>query len=189
MAMSKVARVVACVGLPVLIGTGLPGAAAAAPVQAARSSTPRMLGVDPVGGAGPAPHTSTAVPAATGVTIQGASPPLAYQSGPVMATTGNGVTVHAVYWAPVSYGFPSGFKATMNGFLDDVADGTVDADLPDRRKDQILGLHAAAELAFVADPHRLRLALDEALSGQDMLDLARPDAERERAERPVRGGV
>ena len=38
-------------------------------------------------------------------------------------------------------------------------------------------------------PHRLGLVRDEALRGEDVLDLARADAERERAERAVRRGV
>ena len=41
----------------------------------------------------------------------------------------------------------------------------------------------------VEDPHRLRAALRERLRGQHVLDLARADAERQRAERAVRGGV
>ena len=44
------------------------------------------------------------------------------------------------------------------GVLDDVADGAVDAHLADRAEDQVLGRDAEAELALVADPHRLRLA-------------------------------
>src|SRR5205814_1640856 len=58
------------------------------------------------------------------------------------------------------------------GVLDDVADRAVDAHLPDRAEDEVLGGHAEAELALVADAHRLRLALDEALGGEDVLDLA-----------------
>jgi hypothetical protein len=44
-------------------------------------------------------------------------------------------------------------------------------------QDQVLGGHAEAELALVADPHRLGLGLGEALGGEDVLDLARADAE------------
>ena len=56
-------------------------------------------------------------------------------------------------------------------------------------EDQVLGGDAEAELALVADPHRLRLALDQALRGEHVLDLARADAERQRAEGAVGGGV
>ena len=42
---------------------------------------------------------------------------------------------------------------------------------------------------MVEDPHRPRLRLDEALGGEHVLDLARPDPERERAEGSVRRGV
>ncbi len=41
-----------------------------------------------------------------------------------MGATGAGVTVHAIYWVPPGYAFPAGFAVTMNGFLDDVADGS-----------------------------------------------------------------
>ena len=44
-------------------------------------------------------------------------------------------------------------------------------------------------VALVADAHRLGLALDEALGGQHVLDLARADAEGQRAEGAVGGGV
>jgi hypothetical protein len=132
MAMSKMARIVASVGLPVLVGAGSPqmalAAPAPAPAPAAQPAAPRVLGVVPAGGTGTAPRTSTALAGRTGVTIQGAAPPLQYWNGPVMATTGAGVTVHAIYWAPSGYGFPSGFKGTMNGFIDDVADGSGQSD-------------------------------------------------------------
>ena len=44
-------------------------------------------------------------------------------------------------------------------------------------------------MAFDAHLARLGLALQQALRGQHVLDLARADAEGERAERAVRGGV
>ena len=75
------------------------------------------------------------------------------------------------------------------GVLDHVTDGAGDADLADRGQDQVLGGDAEAELALVADPHRPRLGLDQALGGQHVLDLAGADPERQRAERAVRGGV
>ena len=70
-----------------------------------------------------------------------------------------------------------------------MAGHAADADLADRAEDQVLGGHAEAELALVADAHRARLVLDQALRREHVLDLARADAERERAERAVRGGV
>ena len=65
----------------------------------------------------------------------------------------------------------------------------VDADLADRRENHVLGGHAEAELALVADPHRARLALHQALGGEHVLDLGGADPEGERAERAVRRGV
>src|SRR3954447_14367829 len=73
--------------------------------------------------------------------------------------------------------------------LDDVSDRAVDAHLPDGAEDEILGGDAEAEVALVADAHRLGLGLDEALGGEDVLDLARADAEGQRAERAVRRRV
>ena len=75
------------------------------------------------------------------------------------------------------------------GVLDDVADRAVDAHLADRAEDQVLGRDAEAQLALVADAHRLGLALHEALGGEHVLDLAGADAEGQRAEGAVRGGV
>src|SRR3954447_9356598 len=76
-----------------------------------------------------------------------------------------------------------------SGVLDDVADRAGDADLADRRQDQVLGGDAVAELAFVADAHRPGLALHEALRREHVLDLAGADPERERAARAAGGGV
>ena len=45
------------------------------------------------------------------------------------------------------------------------------------------------ERPVVADPHRAGLGLHQALGGEHVLDLARPDPERQRAERAVGGGV
>ena len=86
---------------------------------------------------------------------------------------------------------PSIESASMAGAgeLDDVADGAVDAHLADRAEDQVLGGDAGAERAVVVDAHRLRAWLHEALRGQHVLDLARADAEGERAERAVRRRV
>src|SRR5215218_2427486 len=75
------------------------------------------------------------------------------------------------------------------GVLDHMAGRAAGAHLADRAEDQVLGGDAEAELALVADHHRARLALRERLGGEHVLDLARADAEGERAERSVRGGV
>ena len=75
------------------------------------------------------------------------------------------------------------------GVLDDVPGETADAEPPERAEDQVLGGHAEAELALVADPHRARLVLDHALRGEHVLDLGGADPEGERAEGAVRGGV
>ena len=53
------------------------------------------------------------------------------------------------------------------------------------REDQVLGGDAVAELARVADPHRLRPALDQGLGGEHVLDLGGADPEGERAEGAV----
>jgi len=67
--------------------------------------------------------------------------------------------------------------------------GAVDPDLTDRGKDQVLRGHAETGRALVADPHRTRLGLHQALRREDVLDLACADAEGERTERAVGGGV
>src|SRR5262249_26690474 len=73
--------------------------------------------------------------------------------------------------------------------LDHVAGGAAHADLPQRAEDEVLGGHAEAQLALVADAHRARLLLNHALRREHVLDLARADAERERPEGAVGGGV
>ena len=52
-----------------------------------------------------------------------------------------------------------------------------------------LAVQPGPELAGVVDPHRLGPPLGQRLGRQHVLDLARADAERERAERAVGGGV
>ena len=73
--------------------------------------------------------------------------------------------------------------------LEDVAGRAADADLRDEREDHVLGADARRQRAVDADLQRLRLALQQALRREHVLDLARADAERERAERAVRRGV
>jgi hypothetical protein len=73
--------------------------------------------------------------------------------------------------------------------LEDVAGATADPDSGDEGQDDVLRADAGGEASV--DPHlvRLRFALEEGLGGKDHLDLARPDAECQRTERPVRGRV
>ena len=63
------------------------------------------------------------------------------------------------------------------------------ADLADDREDHVLGGDAGRQLAVDGDAHVLRLALDQRLRGEHVLDLARADAVRERTEGAVRRGV
>jgi PKD repeat protein len=54
---------------------------------------------------------------------QGGHPPLLYAGGAVVgtpSTTGEN-TVHAIFWAPTGYAFPSGYEAGITTFLTDVA--------------------------------------------------------------------
>ncbi len=73
--------------------------------------------------------------------------------------------------------------------LEHVAGAAADADPGDEREDDVLGRHAVIEPAVDAHLVRLRVALEERLGGEDHLDLARPDPERERAEGSVRRRV
>src|SRR5439155_23488577 len=75
------------------------------------------------------------------------------------------------------------------GILDRVPDAAVGADAADRAEDEVLGAHPVAQLALVEDAHRTGPALLEGLGGQDVLDLAGPDPERERAESAVGRGM
>jgi hypothetical protein len=70
-----------------------------------------------------------------------------------------------------------------------VAGHAADAELPERAEDEVLGGDAEAEVALVDDAHGARLVLDHALRGEHVLYLAGADAECERAEGSVRGGV
>ena len=59
----------------------------------------------------------------------------------------------------------------------------------DRAEDDVLRRDPERQLARVEDPHRLRMQPRKALRREHVLDLGRPDAEGERAERTVRRGV
>ena len=63
------------------------------------------------------------------------------------------------------------------------------ADLGDDREHDVLRGDAGRQVAFDRDRHRARPLLGERLGREHVLDLARADAERERAERAVRRRV
>lgn len=56
-------------------------------------------------------------------------------------------------------------------------------------EDDVLGGHAVAERAVDLDAHVERTRLEERLRREDVLDLGRANAERERTERAVRARV
>ena len=70
-----------------------------------------------------------------------------------------------------------------------MAGAAVDADRADDVQDQVLGADAGRQFAFDIDRQGLGLALQQTLGGQHVADLAGADAEGQRAERAVGGGV
>ena len=77
----------------------------------------------------------------------------------------------------------------LAGVLEDVAGPAADPDPGDQREDDVLGADAGGQPAVDPDLVGLRVALEQGLGGEDHLDLAGPDPERQRAERAVRAGV
>src|ERR1019366_7644141 len=73
--------------------------------------------------------------------------------------------------------------------LEDAAGAAADADAGYQREDDVLGGNAGGEAAVHMHLESLRGALQEALGGQHLLDLAGADAEGQRAERAMGGGV
>ncbi len=73
------------------------------------------------------------------------------------------------------------------GKLEDAACAAADTDFGDEREDDVLGRDAWPQRAIHLHREALRLALQQALRGQDVLHFAGADAEGERAKRPVRG--
>ena len=73
--------------------------------------------------------------------------------------------------------------------LDAVASAAAGRDLADEIKNHVLGRDTRAKLAVDAKLERLGLRLQQRLRGQDVLDFAGADAERERTERAVSRGV
>ena len=70
-----------------------------------------------------------------------------------------------------------------------MADTASGADLRDHGQDQVLGRHAEGQAPGHRDRHEGRPGLGQGLGGQHVLDLAGADAERQRAEGAVGGGV
>ena len=99
---------------------------------------------------------------------------------------GAGLDRHVADRHPLLHGQPADRLA---GVLDAVADAAAGREPADEIEDQVLGRDARAEPAIDADLHRLRLVLQERLGGQHVLDFAGADAEGQRAEGAVRGGV
>ena len=71
------------------------------------------------------------------------------------------------------------------GVLEDVAGPAADPDPGDEGEDDVLRADTRGQPALDPDLVGLRVALEEGLGGEDHLDLAGPDPERERPERPV----
>ena len=80
-------------------------------------------------------------------------------------------------------------RMAVAAVLDDRADAAADAERPDDAEHQVLGGAAGRQVAVDGDRHGLRLDLAQRLGGQHVLDLGGADAERQRAERAVGGGV
>ena len=68
-------------------------------------------------------------------------------------------------------------------------DATGRTDSGDDRQHQVFRSDAMPGHTLEADPHRFRLALPQALGRHHMRDLGRTDAECQRAQRTVRGGM
>src|SRR5204863_8023130 len=71
----------------------------------------------------------------------------------------------------------------------DVAVAAGDASFSDDGEDEVLCGYALGTLSMHKNVKRLRPRLHEALRGEDVFDFAGANAERQRAERAVRGGV
>ncbi len=77
----------------------------------------------------------------------------------------------------------------LAAILDDVARAARDADLADDGENQVLRRDARGQPSAHVDGERARLALQQALGRENVADLRRADAERERAERAMRARV
>ena len=88
---------------------------------------------------------------------------------------------HALFHRQAADGFACEFK--------DMTRPAADADLGDQREDNIFGRNAFGQSPIHADFISLGFFLQEALRGEDMLHFGGADAECQRAERAMRGGV
>ena len=92
----------------------------------------------------------------------------------------------------VADGHPGLHRELLDGgaaVLQDVALAAAGADPGDDRQDQVLGGDAVGQFALDRDRHGLGAGQRQRLGGQHVLDLAGADAERQRAEGAVGGGV
>ncbi len=78
---------------------------------------------------------------------------------------------------------------TLTGVLNDVSGTAGCSKLADQVQDHVFGGDAARQLAVDSQLHCLRLELQQSLCGQNVLDFAGPDPERQRSEGAVRGRV
>ena len=102
------------------------------------------------------------------------------------AGTGTGLDRHVADGHPALHRERPDRRAAV---LEHVALPAAGADLRDDRQDDVLRRDAGAQRPLDGDRHRLEGLERQGLRGQDVLDLARADAERHGAERPVGRGV
>ena len=98
----------------------------------------------------------------------------------------------AAFDGHVANGHAAVHREGTNGFaavFSDMAGAAADADFADDGEDEVLGGDAAGALAVDEDVQRLRSGLHQALRGEDVFDFAGADAEGQRAECAVGGGV
>jgi len=96
-----------------LLASAVAVMALAAPAGAVVTSTPAgRVGYLPVN-EGIAAHAA----APKGATVPTGEPPLEYHGGPVMHSQ----TAYAIFWAPSGYSFPSGYRAAIESYLQNVA--------------------------------------------------------------------
>jgi hypothetical protein len=88
--------------------------ALAAPASAVVTDTPAgRIGYLPLNEGVAAPRAA----APKGATVPTGEPPLEYHGGPVMHSQ----TAYGIFWAPSGYSFPSGYRAAIESYLQNVA--------------------------------------------------------------------
>src|SRR5215210_2206925 len=102
------------------------------------------------------------------------------------ASPGPALDGHVAHGHATLHREPPDGLATVFDHVPNPASGT---DAVQDAEHQVLGRNVRGELALDGDGHGLRPALGQRLGGEDVLDLAGSDAEGERAERAVGGGV